>query len=512
VTAESDSLAYQQLRESVLAADSGANAPFVETADALADESLYAEAYEVLQALTASAEPAESTPVAKTGTPGNRRWHFSCGVSWYDYRDTASLQDQTRDERALDTLLRSQLTAFSTIRSDWYPFAGSAFRVGRQLYLSESRASVSLSPAIHLFREQLRLESSIRAEKALDTMAFGKSPSDMVGAGLAVTAGSRPGFDALAWRVPASMRLERYRTSLRGRESMLEILSTPSLSWRNEALSLDLICDVRLSDFDTVSWTRIDTTRRPLLGLPARLDTVTLHNDSSDLFSLRPEITLSAKEGALSARTALSLLQEHYYHGARPSIRREWSARLRAAWNPAIDYSMGFRILYDKLTETHREVMSITEPTRDTSYISDTSYTIAGYRLRTRPSVEFPLITSLSMELGCLLERRRYPLIPLGEQVRSAGESLIAFEPEVLLFAEHQRIAARGLIGFRLEWPDDHTVARRGENRSLHLAADGTLNLANGLGVYGSFASLHRFFRENATRNLSFAAGLSISR
>ncbi len=197
----------------------------------------------------------QETPVeSKSGIPiqveGKKQpWHISTGVDYYHLEDVDTATMTSEELRDYKRLTETPFSVWTRIKTEIKPVT-IINDVAPEFYLSENKTRLKIPLRTKLFKQVLRLESILKAEKWFSADASGRTPfkpfygqpSDMGGLALTAIPGNASQADTrFIWSLPVAVDWQHYRINRPDYESFVDTRITPTLEIRGAASSLSAL-------------------------------------------------------------------------------------------------------------------------------------------------------------------------------------------------------------------------------------------------------------------------------
>lgn len=254
-TAASDSTAYHELRNRILATDPANQT--IPTADALAEAGLYGDAMDLLREFvftddtltTASPPSVKEKPVS---------WRWSSGIDYYQLQDFDTATMTIEEQREYDRLTETPLSLWTRLMATIRPWDNTEATLRPELFLSEKKGRFETALRYQLPGGFFEYEPLIKAEKWFHNDASGHSsfkpdstqPSDMLGASVRCNVTNRNRNNRpLRFAVPFSVDWEHYREDRAGYESFVEYRLRPEFELGEGLPPLRFSTEVQYEDY-----------------------------------------------------------------------------------------------------------------------------------------------------------------------------------------------------------------------------------------------------------------------
>lgn len=511
-TASQDSVLYAQKRTELLGADSANFHMYVAAADELAEMKMYRDAVSILQGLVTTEFPVTPSPAPidtlsrATGERGAAvGGRISLGVDFYSYGDSIDVDTaDTREERHTAAHLHTELTIV--------PRATPQLRLSPELVLSSRTSHARIASSLALLDNKLRIEAYVTAEKPFWSDYAGKpgfvalksDSSDMLGAGggvvlLRARNGSSPAFS-----MPLRAATERYRANRYRYESNISVEALPRMEYTSSDFSrtFSLRCDVRYTNYSQLR------SRYRESGLI----TVT---DTSDKFSLRPELDFSYWTDDATAEAQVSYTMDLYANAHLPRIRQRPSTHISLSCRPGPWITTQITAEHEYEATINDDTISWTEYYGDIPYIvrdtALTTYTLHGNRLTATPEIRFHFAAHAAIPVSCVFELRSFPIISrsMGHTIHPMyiEESMRALEPKVGLNISPSVLDLTLSVSYRREDVGSNPSYARKDKEILRLAGDASLNFSKRHSAFCFFDWDYRW--PDRSRNTTLLVGSS---
>ncbi|MBN1130137.1 MAG: hypothetical protein JXA71_14190, partial [Chitinispirillaceae bacterium] len=267
---KSDSLAYVKLIQSVEVSEN--NRSIIETAEALAQEGLYAEAVELVGDLLPKADTGAVSDATVAKTP----WRIAFGTDFYHIEDVDTALLTAEELRDYNRLIETPLSLWSRVRLDHKCNENGLVQgIAPELYASERKAVITVPLRMAMAAERLLVEGAVGAAKWFRADASGNTPfepakaqpSDMGKTSLCLINRSLSSPEKnFFWRVPVALSWEHFRKNRTGYESCVEYGFSPAAEWRagGPLAGVRALLDCRYQDYYNDGADSLDVAR--LLG------------------------------------------------------------------------------------------------------------------------------------------------------------------------------------------------------------------------------------------------------
>ncbi len=514
----SDSLAYFQLKDKLLQADSAAYAAYVAAADELAQMGMYEDARALLHDLASQHLPPDSS--AQPATPAadslKRRVQVSVtlGTDYFDMNDVVPSSNEA-EEKERNTMLRHQYLAYLRGRMEWSPETSVPMLVAPEAYVGNRKASLGLAAKMGLFGQRLRIDAKLGAEKPFwddytsydSLVAFQEDSCDMASSALRIAFAERMGETEWRFEIPVSFQSEQYRENTPAFTSFILYAAAPRLEYAPDDLAKTAVvgCDVQYKDYAPV-----------MIADTAAGRPVTVADDSSDWALVRPHLELSSRWERVGVDAAVAYSYSRYPNGVRPRRFDQMSTDLAFVYrfNPRFKAKLAGQHVYEagfyQKTVTLLQAAGFGFPTD-----SLVRLTLNGNLLELAPEMTAAVAGPFEVSAWVKLKKGMYPAIDtLGGRRLAAPqfltESFWAWEPGIEAAVENATANAHLRCSLRNEDVESDSYDARDDYRALRIGGDTYAGFLKRFSVYAVADCELKLYKELArpTTNISVSAGL----